>query len=958
MFSAIFTSNLLFIGVVQGMITALIAMGIVLVYRSSRVINFAVGDLGVPATALLAIMVGIHHWPYWIGLVAALAIGALSGTVVELAVIRRLFHAPRVIVLVATIGVAELAQAVSRALPNYATGSLQTSFPSPINGQWNIGAGITVSGAQLLAIIAVPVTTLGLWWLLSRTRFGESVRASVSNPDLARLTGINPKTVSTWVWTLAGFLSALAVILIATGSTSTDLVAIGPDTLLRGMVAAMIGGMVSFPVAFGASIAIGLLEQVLTFNFPAQTGLLQFILFVVVVLLVGRVSRKAEPDTAGFQFAPRIRAVPERLKQIWWVRRLPQLGALLALLVGIALPLLLRESSQQATYAEILAFALCATSVTVLTGWAGQLSLGQMGFAGIGALSAAAFVRGVSVDIGWGSVRLLKGSLPAIPFGWALLAGAVVACLLAAAVGVGALRVRGLLLAVSTLAFAIAAQDYIFPLNFFSLGQETVQLPRGDIGPFNVNVNNRGYYYGTLIVLAVVLVLLGRLRRSGIGRTIIGVRENENAAAALTVSPIKAKLTAYSVSGFIAGLGGAILGGLAVTIGYTESFFTVDDSLALVAMAVIGGLGGRAGAVIGALWVIGLPAFWPNNNLVPLLTSSIGLLIILLYIPGGFTQIGYWFRDEALRFIEKRRPAMPVKASIEPPTSLTSAVPVGQRRTNDDGSVLRTTGLTVAFSGLVAVDDVNLRASPGEVVGLIGSNGAGKSTLLNAIGGFVPANGRVELLGQDVSRFKTHKRAGLGLGRSFQAATLFPELSVREVVQLALEARATTSFWGTLLFLPRSTRLERQRATDAAELIDFLGLGRYADRFVAELSTGTRRIVELAALLAATPSVICLDEPTAGVAQREAEAFGPLIKRVQAELDATLVIVEHDLPMILAISDRVYCLEAGSVIAEGTPAEVRSNPLVIASYLGTDDRAIARSNAEPNSLSVAHPPET
>jgi ABC-type branched-subunit amino acid transport system ATPase component/ABC-type branched-subunit amino acid transport system permease subunit len=945
--SAIFTSNLLFIGLVQGMIIALIAMGIVLVYRSSRVINFAVGELGVPATALLAIMVGLHHWPYWLGLPAALIIGALSGTVVELAVIRRLFHAPRVIVLVATIGVAQLAEAVSYALPNYQTGSLQTTFPSPINGQWNIGAGITVSGAQLLALIAVPVTTLGLWWLLNHTRFGESVRASVSNADLARMTGINPKMVSTAVWTIAGFLSALAVILIATDSTSTDLVTIGPDTLLQGLVAAMIGGMVSFPAAFVASIVIGLLEQVLIFNFPSQTGLLQFVLFVVVVLLVGRVSRKAEPDTASFQFAPRIRNVPERLKQIWWVRRLPQFGALLALLAAVALPLLFRESSQQFTYAEILAFALCATSVTVLTGWAGQLSLGQMAFAGIGALSAAAFVRGLSVDIGWGHVHLLKGTLPAIPFGWALLAGSAVAGLLATAVGVGALRVRGLLLAVSTLAFAIAAEDYIFPLPILSLGQQTVQLPRGNIGPFNVNLNNRGYYFGTLIVLALVLVLLGRLRRSGIGRTIIGVRENENAAAALTVSPTKARLTAYSVSGFIAGLGGAILGGLVVTIGYTESFFTVDNSLALVAMAVIGGLGGRAGAVIGALWVIGLPTFWPNNNVVPLLTSSIGLLIILLYIPGGFTQIGYWFRDEALRFLEKRQPAVEAKTSVEPPTSLTRAVPVGPAPTNHDGSVLRTSGLTVAFSGLLAVNDVNLRALPGEVVGLIGSNGAGKSTLLNAIGGFVPAHGRVELLGRDVSGSKAYRRARLGLGRSFQAATLFPELSVREVVELALEARAATSFWGTLLFLPRSTRRERQRATDAAELIDFLGLGRYADRFVAELSTGTRRIVELAALLAATPTVICLDEPTAGVAQREAEAFGPLIKRVQAELDATLVIVEHDLPMILGISDRVYCLEAGAVIAEGTPAEVRSDPLVIASYLGTDERAIGRSDADP-----------
>jgi ABC-type branched-subunit amino acid transport system ATPase component len=147
------------------------------------------------------------------------------------------------------------------------------------------------------------------------------------------------------------------------------------------------------------------------------------------------------------------------------------------------------------------------------------------------------------------------------------------------------------------------------------------------------------------------------------------------------------------------------------------------------------------------------------------------------------------------------------------------------------------------------------------------------------------------------------------------------------------------------LFLPPAVRAERAKRAEAAELIDFLGLGRYADRFVAELSTGTRRIVELASVLAVAPRVLCLDEPTAGVAQREAEAFGPLIKRVQQELDATLVVVEHDLPMILSLSDRVYCMEAGKVIAEGDPDAVRNNPLVVSSYLGTDDRAIQRSNA-------------
>jgi ABC-type branched-subunit amino acid transport system ATPase component len=209
----------------------------------------------------------------------------------------------------------------------------------------------------------------------------------------------------------------------------------------------------------------------------------------------------------------------------------------------------------------------------------------------------------------------------------------------------------------------------------------------------------------------------------------------------------------------------------------------------------------------------------------------------------------------------------------------------------------------------------------------------------------VRAEGTVELLGRDVSGLDAYRRARLGLGRTFQAATLFPELTVREVVQLALEARRATSFWATTLCLPAAARLERSRNTDAAELIDFLGLGRYADRYIAELSTGTRRIVELAAVLAVAPRVICLDEPTAGVAQREAEAFGPLIKRIQAELDATLVVVEHDLPLILGISDRVYCLEAGRVIAQGPPAQMRADALVVASYLGTDDRAVLRSNA-------------
>ncbi len=855
-------------------------------------------------------------------------------------------------------------------------------------------------------LIVVPIVALFLWWLLGHTRFADAVRASATNSDLARLTGISPKMMSTAIWTIAGFLSTMSVILYATQQGSTELVTIGPDTLLAGLTAALIGRMQSFPLAALGGIAIGIARQVLFFNFfsPTEAGLTQFLLFILVLVLVARMSRADETGGESFAFAPRVPPVPERLREIWWVRRMPQLLAGFGLVVAIVVPFFITQSEHHQTYAQILAFAICAVSVTVLTGWGGQLSLGQMAFAGIGALSAAAFTRGVTLNIGYRSNRLISGAVRPVPFflalvclilgataiGFAfqrgvrgrrrvaivaaavlfvvaasvlfpagtdrsgtphplpfvlsLLLGAVIACITAVAVGIGALRVKGLLLAISTMAFAIAAQLYIFPRPIFDPdGINLVELDRGKLGPIDLAFRNRAYYWFVLAILVVVLVLVGHLRRTGIGRAIIGVRENEAAAAALTVSPTRTKLTAFALAGFVAGIGGALLGGLIVNIGYTNQYFRVEDSLKLVSMAVIGGLGSLAGAVTGALWVIGLPAFWPKNTTVPLFTSSIGLLIILLYIPGGFAQIGFWLRGEILKWLERRLPEMPTKTITAPPASL-RRVSEAEFVTNADGSVLATQSLTVRFGGIVAVDEVDFQANAGEVVGLIGTNGAGKSTLLNAIGGYVPSNGVVSLLGTDISGLAAHQRARTGLGRTFQAATLFPELTVRETVQLALEARERTSFWGSLLWIP-SIRPERRKRAEAAELIDFLGLGRYADRFIAELSTGTRRIVELASVLAVAPRVLCLDEPTAGVAQREAEAFGPLIKRVQQELDATLIVVEHDLPLILSISDRVYCLEAGTVIAVGAPEEVRADPRVIASYLGTDDRAIQRSNA-------------
>jgi ABC-type branched-subunit amino acid transport system ATPase component len=284
--------------------------------------------------------------------------------------------------------------------------------------------------------------------------------------------------------------------------------------------------------------------------------------------------------------------------------------------------------------------------------------------------------------------------------------------------------------------------------------------------------------------------------------------------------------------------------------------------------------------------------------------------------------------------------ARDLAANQPPAPRVHDALPVDERGRE---IVLSTSGVTVRFGGNVAVNDVSIAVGRDEIVGLIGTNGAGKSTLMNAIGGYVPARGRVELLGRPIGQLSAPRRAALGLGRTFQAATLFPELTVRECVQVALESRHRSSFARSALFLDMAT--ERRMRREADELVDFLGLGRYADSFVSELSTGTRRIVELGGLLAVGADVLCLDEPTAGVAQRETEAFGPLIVEIRREMGASMLIIEHDMPLIMSISDRVYCLEAGSVIAAGDPASVRTDPAVIASYLGTDERAIDRSDA-------------
>ena len=931
--------QLVFNGLTVGLVYGLIGMGVVLIYRSTRVINLAVGNMGLPAMGLMAIMVVNYDFPYWIALVVALAVGAIGGGALELAVVRRLFDAPRVIVLVATIGIAQLMQAILFALPD-ARPQRGEGFPVPIGSEWEPFWGIEVAGPDLTILVAVPLLAIGLSAFLNRTVFGQTVQASATNPDLARLQGINPRTVSLFVWTVAGFLAAAAMIMLAgRRGEATGIENLGPVTMTRALAAAVIGGMYSFRRTVAAGIALGLLQTHIVRIHLSDPGLFDLLLFVLVVAAIVVRGRNEGEGRASFSFVSKRRPVPQHLRSIWWVRHFTHLGPIVLLLIGVVVPALVDVPSRHRVYARIVAFAVCAISVTVITGWSGQVSLAQMAFAGFGALLAAGFDRGLHFGVGWGDeFQLFALTLPDLPFVVSILVAALATSLLAAVVGLGSLRVRGLLLAVSTFAFALAAQVYLFRRHVLDDGEgASVEFERGAVGFWEIE-SEREYYYFCLIGLVLLLVVVARLRRSGIGRAIIAVRDNEDNASAYSVSPVRMKLMAFALAGGIAGFGGALLGGLVENVPLANQFFTLDDSLSVVAMVVIGGLGTLLGPVIGAVWIIGLPSFWPDNELVPLFTSSIGLLVLILYFPAGLVHIGYVARDALVERVARRTPAPARAATGAPATVLTRVA-----REHHGDVALRATDIDVRFGGIVAVDGVDFEAGHGEIVGLIGTNGAGKSTLMNAIGGYVPAGGEVVINGVDVTGLAPHKRTRAGLGRTFQSADLFPELTVREAILVALEARERTGLISTSLYLPVALRRDRRKRRQAGELIDFLGLGRYADTFIDELSTGTRRIVELAGLLALDAHVLCLDEPTAGLAQRETEAFAPLITSIQQELRAPMVVIEHDMGLIMSLSDRVYCLEDGRVIAEGSPEVVRNDPAVIASYLGTDRRAIDRS---------------
>lgn len=926
------------LGAIIGSTYGLLAVGLVLVFRSNRIVNFAHGEVGAFAAVIFSLIALKSGLGYYILLPVGLLLGAGVGAAAEVVVVRRLRKAPKLMSIVATLGIGQFLLFFG-ILVN-AQGGNSAAFPQPTGlPSFTVGA-LVITPAYTAILVFSPIAVVVLSSFLRYSKYGLAIRAAAANPEAARMAAIPAARMSAMAWAVAGALSALTAILTQPTRGFTSGESFGPSLLLRALTVAVIARMDSLPKAFAAGIGLGVVEQTLLWNNPSG-GVVELVLFFLMLaaLLTQKGVGARDEEKSSWASVQAIRPVPEALRELWLVRNLSLVVASVFFGAAALLPFFISNASSTSLIA-IIAFAIVGLSVRIVAGLGGQLSLGQFAIAGVG---------------GWASIEVSTriGHFE-LAFLYAGFAGAVASLV----IGIPALRIKGLFLAVTTLSFALVLPSFLLPQKWvFDYGITPGRPIVGDVAL----IADRHYYWFALPVLALATLMTWNISRGGFGRLMTAVRDNEDAARSFTIRASVVKVQGFLVAGFIAGIGGALYVHSLSSVSSTT--FPTGASIAVVVMAVIGGVSLVSGPIIGALLVLGVPTFVPLDS-AGIAASALGQLLIVMYLPAGLGGLVEPIRDRIVKAIGRRAGYdvdsiyAEVATAAGSRTAATSAprrLPVAPaKQLRPRGSVLLDIqDLEKSFGGVRAVRGVSFDVRAGETLGLIGPNGAGKTTTFELLGGFTKADaGTVRFGGRDITSLSPEDRGHLGLIRSFQDAALFPTLTVQETVRLSLEREQPTSFLGSVLGLPSSSKAKDALVDD---LLDFMGLGGYRSSQIRELSTGTRRITEIACLVALRPTLLLLDEPSSGVAQRETEALAGLIANLKRELDLTLVIIEHDIPMIMGLSDRIVAMADGEVIAYGTPQEVRESPAVVEAYLGGDIQAIERSGVIPSSGTTAEP---
>jgi sulfate-transporting ATPase len=886
----------LLLGFGVGALYAIASQGLIVIYRGSGVLNFALGATGMAGAYVEWELHVNHGWAFLPALVLGIAFSAAIGALTHLLVMRPLRRSAPVVRVIATLGVLVSLQAI--AVLRY--GSIPQFVPSTLpTNVLHIHGDIIISADRLILLGIAAVLCAALWGIYRYTLFGLGTAAVAENERTAASLGWSPDYVAVGNWTLGCGLAGLAAILIAPIVTLQPTVM--TNLILAATAAALVANFASFPIAFAAGLAIGIVQTEVN-RYVTQPGIGQSIPFLFII---------------GW-LVLRGQALPLR---DYLLQRLPSIGTGRIrwgwVVFGVALGVVLMSTTSVVwidAFTVTLGAGLVLMSIVVLTGYTGQLSLAQYAMAGFGA---------------WVTGRLVAAQ--GLPFWLGLIIGVIATVPLGAAFALPAVRTRGINLAILTLGLGTAIQLILFDNQNYTGGIAGTQVSAVKLFGFDITATVHPTRYGLFAILCFLVCALGvaNVRRGRSGRRLIAVRTNERAAAALGISVRGAKLYAFAVAGGIAALGGIVLAFQSTAVSYPE--FDNFTSITYVGLAVIGGIGYLMGPIVGGALALG--GFWTQvfNELGPgiakyiTLISGVSLILLVIANPDGIVSATLAQVRWARSLLARRFPALRPRAAkpVVLPEARFNRVPP---------HTLEARGVTVRYGGTTAVDDVSLTVEPGHILGLIGPNGAGKTSFIDAVTGFTQMSaGTLTLDGRDIARWSPVARARAGLGRSFQSLELFEDSSVIENLRAASESRDLLSYLRDLVY-PAMPPLPGEVVTAIREF----RLEDDLERLVQDLSYGKRRLLAIARAVATHPSVLLLDEPAAGLGNVETTELADLVRRLASDWGMAILLVEHDMDFVMSVCDHIVVLDFGHKISEGEPPAVRSDPAVIAAYLGEE----------------------
>ena len=891
------------IGLGTGGLYAIIGIGLVLVYRASGVLNFAGGAIAAICAFVFYDIHTTHHITSYVACPVTIAFGAAIGVAVHWGAMSRLREASALVRLIATLGILALIEGIALIIwgPNI---QLVTSIlpTRPIH----FASTLTLSEDRMILVIGTVVLAVALKLIYSNTTFGLATSAVAENRRSAASSGWSTSTIELINWAIGGALSAVAGMFIAPIVGLQVL----PLTLLvvPALAAALVGRFNSFMLTLLGAMLIGVIQSECAL-YVTTTGVADSVPFLIIigVLVAGGSARPTRGD------------LPLKLPAPGDGKTSPVL-LLLGTVIGLVLTWTLNGEFVTGLLTTFI-FGIVILSVVVVSGYGGQLSLGQWALAGIGA---------------WFSSRLVY-SLH-FPFWAAALAGIVLAAISGLVVALPAMRTRGVNLCMATLGLAEVITSVVLSNGALTGGYGGLRVGSASLFGINLSAQAHPRRYATLalIAFAVTGMLVANVRRGRSGRRMLAVRSDERAAAALGVGVYGVKLYAFGLAAGIAAVAGILAAFQNPIVVFSQ--FDVFTNIYIVMYAVIGGIGWASGTPMGATMASGsfiavlFNVFFGSNVNSYLAPVAGGFVVFNLIIaPQGLAELNKRTYGPLLRRLNDLLTRL--AGLVVPERQRGPAVPVG--RTHDAPEprpqrILELRELSVRYGGVQALTAVSLRVESGEVLGLIGPNGAGKTTLLDAVTGFTkPSGGAVLLDGVPILGRSPVRISRSGISRSFQAVQLFDAMTIRENLLTALDDKRLSAYLADLVRPKRAFDEER-----FWEVVNEFSLEPVLDKKPSELSHGTARLVGVARAVLCQPSVLFLDEPAAGLGTDERMALGPMIRRLASRWGIAVVLVEHDVALVLETCDRIVVLDFGRQIAAGSPAAIRDDPAVITAYLG------------------------